>query len=189
MTAVCWPGPIGATLLGGWLEPAEFSAWRRRLELERLAGHLTMHRQHALRTLLAFVGDRGLFPSDQAVAELAGCCARTVRRAREEARELGLLTWQRTRKLVDGRWRQGSNRYTVAIPDRPLCLSPDGQRVRRGRKEVRKRLSNRVQAALTLPPPGLPSLADAAAASQARFLASWHARRSAVSGVMGGSRQ
>ncbi len=119
-----------------WIEPEEFPAWRRRLELERHARNLTLHRQKALGTLLAFWGAEGLFPSDAAVAELAGVSERTVRRARVDARELGLLTWQRTRKLVGGRWRQGPNRYAVAIPAVPVC--PAGQRGRQrqvGRKQ------------------------------------------------------
>lgn len=118
------------TLCAGldWLEPEEFPAWRRRLELERRAHTLTLHRQKALTTLLAFWGAEGLFPSDAAVAELAGVSERTVRRARVDARELGLLTWQRTRKLVAGRWRQGANRYNVVIPAGPVC--PGGQQGR-----------------------------------------------------------
>ncbi len=111
-----------------WLEPEEFPAWRRRLELERRGHNLTLHRRDALRALLSFQGEGGLFPSDAAVAELAGVSERTVRRARVDARELGLLTWKRTRKLVAGRWRQGPNRYAVAIPAGPVC--PAGQRGR-----------------------------------------------------------
>ncbi len=118
------------TLCAGldWLEPEEFPAWRRRLELERRAHNLTLHRQKALGTLLAFWGAEGLFPSDAAVADLAGVSERTVRRARVDARELGLLTWQRTRKLVAGRWRQGPNRYSVTVPTQPVCSG--GQRGR-----------------------------------------------------------
>ncbi len=118
-----------------WLEPEEFPAWRRRLELERRAHNLTLHRQKALATLLAFWGGEGLFPSDAAVAGLAGVSERTVRRARVDARELGLLTWQRTRKLVAGRWRQGPNRYTVTVPAGPVC---SGGQAGRQRQENRK---------------------------------------------------
>ncbi len=118
-----------------WLEPEEFPAWRRRLELERRAHNLTLHRQKALTTLLAFWGAEGLFPSDAAVADLAGVSARTVRRARVDARELGMLTWQRTRKLVAGRWRQGVNRYSVVIPARPVCSGGQPGRPRQERKK------------------------------------------------------
>ncbi len=118
-----------------WLEPEEFPAWRRRLELERRAHNLTLHRQKALGTLLAFWGAEGLFPSDGAVAGLAGISERTVRRARLDARELGLLTWQRTRKLVAGRWRQGPNRYTVTVPAGPVCSGGQAGRQRQARKK------------------------------------------------------
>ena len=129
------------TALAGldWLEPEEFPAWRRRLELERRAYNLTLHRQKALRELLAFWGGEGVFPSDAAVAGLAGVSERTVRRARVDARELGLLAWQRTRKLVAGRWRQGANRYTILIPSTPVCPSggqPGRQRQTRKKQEA-----------------------------------------------------
>jgi len=62
-----------------------------------------------LRALLAFHGEDGLYPSDAAVAELAGTSARTVRRARVDAKNLGMLSWRPTRKLVNGSWRQGPN--------------------------------------------------------------------------------
>jgi hypothetical protein len=118
-----------------WLEPEQFPAWRRRLELERRAYNLTLHRQKALGTLLAFWGAEGLFPSDAAVAELAGVSERTVRRARMDARDLGLLTWQRTRKLVAGRWRQGPNRYNVLIPASPVCSAGQAGRQRPASKK------------------------------------------------------
>jgi hypothetical protein len=127
------------TLLPGaftWLEPEIFPVWRRRLELERRAGNITLYRKAALNALLAFHGTEGLWPSDAAVAALAGVSERTVRNARNEARELGLLTWERTRKRgADGRWRQGPNSYTVAVPASPVC--PGGKRCRQ-RQERKK---------------------------------------------------
>ena len=47
-----------------------------------------------------------------------------MRRARADARELGLLRWERTRALVAGAWRQGRNRYRIAVPDRPAAGIP-----------------------------------------------------------------
>jgi hypothetical protein len=122
---------------GLWLEPADYHAWRQCLDLERRAGHLTLHRKLALETLLTFgaLEDAdGLFPSDEAVAERAGISARTVRRARKDAREMGLLTWARTRKMVDGQWRQGPNQYSIKLPDTPVCDIPGGQRAPRMKK-------------------------------------------------------
>lgn len=119
-----------------WLEPAEFAPWRKRLDVERRAGNLTATRQLALRAVLAFVGADGLFPSDAAVAALAGCSSRTVRRARHDARALGLLAWERTRKLDGGRWRQGPNVYRVNVPTTPVCSGgQSGRQVEQKRKK------------------------------------------------------
>lgn len=166
------------TLFDAWLEPEHFPTWRRRLRLEWQACTLTLHRREALAALLTFVGDAGLFPSDAAVAERAMCSARTVRRARADARELGLLTWQRRRKLVNGRWRQGSNDYTVHIPARPVCSRPDGQDGRGVRKKEKKE-ANGIAAAEKLGVPiGFPSLAEIAQRRQGAILEAWQSRRS-----------
>ena len=158
-----------------WFEPEEFPAWRRRLELERRAHTLTLHRQKALTTLLAFWGAEGLFTSDAAVADLAGVSERTVRRARVDARELGLLTWQRTRKLVAGRWRQGPNRYAVAIPASPVC--PDGQAGRPRQVSKKKEAIHGGDAALaefTRATAGMPDLlAMRREVMRDRLLAGW----------------
>jgi hypothetical protein len=170
-------GPAGRPDVSAfeWLEPEEYPAWRRRLELERRAHNLTPARRDCLRALLAFVGEAGLFPSDAAVAELAGHGVRTVQRARDDARELGLLTWERTRRLVDGRWRQGPNRYTIAIPDRLVC--PGGQDGRRVRKKEEKKHPGSERVAPLAVPPGLPSLAEIAQSRQAALVAAWQERR------------
>lgn len=173
-----------------WLEPDEFPAWRRRLELERRARNLTdgrnltPARRDALRAMLAFVGvDGALFPSDAAVAELAGCSARTVRRARADARELGLLSWESTRRLVNGRWRQGPNRYTVTIPIRPVC--PGGQDGQVYQRKKEKRPTRQEQAAALAVPLGQPSLAEIARRRVPALTALWQSRSS----VMGRDRQ
>jgi len=165
------------TLCAGldWLEPEEFPAWRRRLELERRAHNLTLHRQKALGTLLAFWGAEGLFPSDAAVAELAGVSERTVRRARVDARELGLLTWQRTRKLVAGRWRQGANRYNVVIPARPVFSGGQPGRRSQGRKKQEARYDEGAALAeFTRVAAGMPDLLAARrSVIEARLLDGW----------------
>jgi hypothetical protein len=170
-----------------WLEPESFPVWRKRLDLERRSGNLTPARMLALRALLSFIGADGLFPSDAAVADLSGLSVSTVQRARRDARGLGLLTWERTRKLVDGRWRQGSNRYTIATPERPVC--PAGQSDRQRQGSSKKEAYSRQPDAAPVVPAGFPSLAAIARTRQAAFADRWQARKGrgeAVGGVQAG---
>ena len=117
-----------------WLEPEAFPAFRRRLKAERIARNLTPARRDALLALLAFYGPEGLYPSDATVAAATGCSARTVRRARADAVAFG-LRWERTRKLVNGRYRQGPNRYWV---DHAATLTCDPQADRKSDKDSKK---------------------------------------------------
>jgi hypothetical protein len=153
-----------------WLEPEDFAPWRKRLDLERRAGNLTPARRDCLRALLAFVGPGGLFPSDTAVGTLVGHSARTVRRARQDAQALGLLTCDRTRKLVSGRWRQGPNVYQIRHPAGPICSG--GQSVRLGRKIERKRPT----ACRVAPEVPRIALAETRRRMEARIHTAWQAR-------------
>lgn len=123
---------------GGWLEPLEFSHWRQRVKLERQAGNIPPAQRDALWELLTFHGEEGLWPSDKAVAERACVSISTVRRARKTARELGMLRWEPTRKLVAGAWRQGPNRYQILVPETPVC--PGVQKERRRDSRYKGRL-------------------------------------------------
>ena len=107
-----------------WLEPAEFTAWRMRVKAEHLARNLTPARRDALVALQAMICTGDTEPTDEAVAALAGCSSRTVRRARADAHDLGLLSWQRTRRFVGGAWRQGPNTYKPVIPTNPITPCP-----------------------------------------------------------------
>lgn len=122
-----------------WMEPEEFGMWRRWLEVERRCGNLTPARRDCLRALLCFYGTEGLWPSDAAVAELVGHGIATVRRARRDARERGGLTWERKRKLMDGRWVQGVNVYAIHLPSPLACSGDQKERGRQGRKEEAKK--------------------------------------------------
>jgi len=125
-------------MLDLWLEPIDFIAWRRRVTQEHAMRNLTHARRLALEALLRMWRPNDTFePTDDEIALQAGCSARTVRRARADAREIGLLHWERTRLLVAGRWRQGRNRYALAVPTTPV--SPGGQRGRA--RQVRKKSS------------------------------------------------
>jgi Helix-turn-helix domain len=164
-------------LAAGWLQPIEFPAWRQRVKLEWRARNLTRARRDALIELLSCHGEEGLYPSDATVAERAGCCDRTVRRARRDAQALGLLSWQHTRKLSGGRWVQGSNRYTVTVPERPVFQADTISD--KGKTKRKKEASNRQPAAAPPVPPGFPSLADIAKARQVAFADRWQARKGA----------
>lgn len=119
-----------------WLEPAEWTAWRLRVKAEHMGGNLTPARRDALVALVGLMCAGEDEPTDEAVAVLAGCSSRTVRRARADARDLGLLSWQRTRRLVAGAWRQGPNRYDLRVPAGPVCpAGQDGRAKKQGRKK------------------------------------------------------
>ena len=92
-----------------------------------------------LRCLLSYAEADGLYPADAAVAADSGYSISTVRRARMDARDLGLLTWERTRKLVGGRWVQGTNRYTIHLPSRPVCERAGRRRGRHRRRRFWRR--------------------------------------------------
>lgn len=117
-----------------WLESEEFAAWRRRLGLECRARHLTETQRVCLEGLQAamLAGER---VTDALVAERVGHSERTVRRARVAARELGMLEWEHTRRVVAGAWRQGPNAYALRLPARPVCPAGQDGRARKGRKE------------------------------------------------------
>jgi hypothetical protein len=146
-----------------WLEPGEWTAWRLRVKAEHLGGNLTPARRDALVALVGLQCAGDTEPTDEAVAALAGCSARTVRRARADARELGLLSWTRTRRLVCGAWRQGPNRYDLRMPASPVCRGGQDGRTRQTRKK--DRTQERVRAPFLAVPAGA---AEALAAVRAR---------------------
>ena len=168
--------PIPTTTTPGllWLAPPEFTDWRMRVKAEHLARNLTPARRDALVALQALICTGDTAPTDEAVAALAGCSSRTVRRARADARELGLLTWQQTRRLVAGAWRRGPNTYSLRVSADPVCPSGQPGRASQARKIERAQEPARTVAA-QLAAYGLPSLGAAAAE-----LAALNARRAAA---------
>lgn len=72
-------------------------------------------------------------PSHATLADDAGCCTRTVQRATERMRDLGLLAWQC--RIVRNGWavRQTSNAYVLALTENPAeirAIRSGGQTVR-----------------------------------------------------------
>ena len=127
-----------------WLEPEEYAAWRRRLAAETVARNLTAARRECLAELLRRLA-LGHDPTDAEIARATGHGERTVRRARADARRLGLLTWRHTRRLVQREWRQGPNVYAVHVPAGPVC--PGGHAGRAKRAEKKERLDRVPQSA------------------------------------------
>lgn len=127
-----------------WLEPDEFAAWRRRLDMERRGWNLTQTQRVCLEGIQAalLAGER---VTDAMVAERVGHSERTVRRARVAARRLGLLAWEHTRRVVQGRWRQGPNAYVLRLPSGPVCPAGQDGRARADRKEAQAPRSVAVQ--------------------------------------------
>jgi hypothetical protein len=163
-----------------WLGPDLWPAWIARVRAECVAKNLTWARKDALVELLVCISSGDGQVKDADVAERAGCSRRTVIRARQDAREAGLLDWEQTRRRVAGRWRQGPNSYALKLPEHPVCpgnppkaqsdkLAPQGKKDsvgRQGRGSGMARLDCRRQiAALGVSPA---ELAAAAAASHAR---------------------
>ena len=59
---------------------------------------------------------RTAWPSHQTLAERCRCSVRTVQRALEQARGLGLVSWVERRVRASWRWLRTSNVYTMLVP-------------------------------------------------------------------------
>jgi hypothetical protein len=102
------------------------------LSAHRRAHRLTPTTETIGNSLVRRLGTDGrLDPSHDTIATDVGCCARTVRRALDRLKEVGLLMWQR--RIVRCGWRtaQSSNAYLLLIkPAENLVPACDGQNVR-----------------------------------------------------------
>jgi hypothetical protein len=98
------------------LDREQRARFRFLLNVHRRARRLTPLTELIGDALVRRLGvDGQLDPSHDTIAEDAGCCARTVRRALGALKALGLLTWQR--RLVRDGWRvaQTSNAYLLSL--------------------------------------------------------------------------
>jgi DNA-binding transcriptional MocR family regulator len=102
--------------------------------LEFRAGNLTRAHRDVLLCLAGY--GRVAWPSHQTLADRANCCVRTVQRALEAARDLGLVTWVERRVRAGWRWLRTSNRYTLTVP------ATTGQKVWRENRKEKRRLTN-----------------------------------------------
>src|SRR4051812_47163361 len=92
-------------------------------------GHLTRHWRDVLLELHGYRGPGGIaWPAHATLAERAECCVRTVQRALEAARELGLVSWTARRLRAGWRSLRSSNAYRLQRPQTPLEAVPGRRR-------------------------------------------------------------
>ena len=97
------------------------SAWFSRLKREYEAGNLPAKQYLVLCELGRFDCCRlGIFPSHRTLAARARCGLRTVQRALQAAKRLGLVEWAATRARAAWRSLQGPNRYVLKVPVAPV---------------------------------------------------------------------
>ena len=96
------------------------STWTNRVWQERHARRLTFAQKDVLLTLAGYrVRGGSIQPSHATLAARVGCCVKTVQRALEAAREIGLVSWCERRVRSGWRTLRASNRYTLAVPIAP----------------------------------------------------------------------
>ena len=110
-------------------------AWFSRVEREFEAGNLTRAQRDVLKALGRFTGCRfGVFPSHAFLAARVKCCVRTVQRALQAARELGLVRWAAQRVRAGWRSLRASNRYVLTLPESGVGEGPRAPRSTTGQK-------------------------------------------------------
>jgi hypothetical protein len=98
------------------------SPWKARVWAEFRAGNLTRAYRDVLLTLRSFRGrDGACWPSHETVADRMRGSAKTVWRALQRARELGLVEWAERRIRRGWRWLRTSNAYRMILPDTPVA--------------------------------------------------------------------
>jgi hypothetical protein len=97
--------------------PQPDPSWKARVWQEFKIGNLTRAMRDVLLTLHTYRGTGGAcWPAHTTLADRAGCCVRTVQRALDEARDLGLVSWCERRVRRGWRWLRTSNRYRLMTP-------------------------------------------------------------------------
>jgi hypothetical protein len=138
--------------------------WFSRIHREFEAGTLTRAYRDVLLELGRFDRCRlGIFPSHRTLAARARCGVRTVQRALQAARRLGLVEWTGTR--VRAAWRSlcGPNRYVLKVPAGAVCWlrrtgGQSGRRDTNERKQAARERSGGAIAAMLEAARGLPDL-------------------------------
>ena len=121
------------------------SPWVDRVWHEFRAGNLTRTARDVLLTLHSYRGCGEIRPSHRTLAERCKCSVRSVQRALQAGRSLGLVDWCERRVRAAWRWLRASNAYRLMVP------ATTGQSVRgREREEKQRRCEKGVSVADTL---------------------------------------
>jgi hypothetical protein len=105
------------------------NGWANRIWQEFRAGNLTPTWRDVLTCLHGYRGAGGVaWPSHDTLADRARCDPRTVRRALEAARDLGLVAWTARRVRVGWRSLRSSNCYRFLRPEAAVESTPGRRR-------------------------------------------------------------
>lgn len=117
--------------------------WQSRIWREYRAFNLQPLWRDVLLTLATYSGQDGTaWPAHATLAERARCCVRTVQRALQAGRRLGLVDWTERRVKAAWRWLRVSNAYALILPANPV---QPGIRARRATTGLRGREGEKQQ--------------------------------------------
>lgn len=108
------------------------ATWLRRLDTERRLGNISGDRERVLRVLWTEIEMGNPMPSEAALADLAGVKRSTVQRAKQAARALGLLEWDRVRHYVGNLRRDKPCSYRTQMPAAPAVCRKHQRDARAG---------------------------------------------------------
>jgi hypothetical protein len=94
--------------------------WQHRIWQEYRAFNLHPLWRDVLLTLATYCNSGPGWPAHATLAERTRCCVRTVQRALQAGRRLGLVEWTERRKRAVWRWLRTSNRYVLTMPPDPV---------------------------------------------------------------------
>jgi hypothetical protein len=117
------------------LSPARIAArqqWQHRIWREFHAHNLHPLWRDVLLTLAGYCAEGTGWPAHATLAARARCCTRTVQRALQAGRRLGLVQWTERRARAAWRWLRTSNAYTLILPPTPVGPGTRGRRLTTG---------------------------------------------------------
>jgi hypothetical protein len=115
------------------------ASWIDRVWHEFNAGNLTRTFRDVLLTLHSWRGCGAIWPSHATLAERCKCSVKSVQRALQAGRELGLVSWAERRIRTLWRSLRASNSYVLALPEGAVTpRQPTTGHFARGREREEK---------------------------------------------------